>query len=170
MGSRVHVSVNPYGFHGGRNGAWVGFSWRILPFSPATNFIPPSLHTHLIQIFKACSDAKKRDWGAGGNGKLPHLSIPSKTATLVPEFAVEDLTSSRTAPLVLNLQWRTCPWAEYSEDDDFTQSCILTCHILWVTHSILNRNKTTKSNEIDGSTENIGRWRWIKTVWIDEKF
>ena len=42
----------------------------------------------------------KREWGAENNGKLPHLFIPSKTATLVPEFAVEDLLLSRTAALV----------------------------------------------------------------------
>ena len=30
----------------------------------------------------------KREWAAESNGKLPHLFIPSKTATLVPEFAV----------------------------------------------------------------------------------
>ena len=34
------------------------------------------------------------------NGKLQHLFIPSKTATLVPEFAVEDLPFGRTAALV----------------------------------------------------------------------
>ena len=34
------------------------------------------------------------------NGKLPHLFIPSKTATLVSEFAVENLPLSRTAALV----------------------------------------------------------------------
>ena len=33
----------------------------------------------------------KREWDVEGNGKLPHLFIPSKTATLVPEFALEDL-------------------------------------------------------------------------------
>ena len=33
----------------------------------------------------------KREWGAESNWKLSHLFIPSKTATLVPEFAVEDL-------------------------------------------------------------------------------
>ena len=33
-------------------------------------------------------------------GKLPHLSVPSKTATMVPEFAVEDLPLSRTAIFV----------------------------------------------------------------------
>ena len=37
----------------------------------------------------------KREWGADSNGKLPHLFIPSKTLTLVPEFAVEDLPLGR---------------------------------------------------------------------------
>ena len=57
----------------------------------------------------------KREWGAESNGNLPHLFIPSKTATysrfpslqwktcflgrisaLVPEFAVNDLPLDRT--------------------------------------------------------------------------
>ena len=38
--------------------------------------------------------------GCGKQRKLPHLFIPSKTATLVPEFAVEDLPLGRTAALV----------------------------------------------------------------------
>ena len=38
----------------------------------------------------------KREWGAESNGKLPHLFIPSKTSTIVPEFAVEDLPMVRT--------------------------------------------------------------------------
>ena len=42
----------------------------------------------------------KTEWGAESNGKLPHLFIPSKTVTLVPEFVVEDLPLSRTAALV----------------------------------------------------------------------
>ena len=42
----------------------------------------------------------KREWGAESNGKLMHLFIPSKTATLVPEFAVEDLPLDRTVTLV----------------------------------------------------------------------
>ena len=39
---------------------------------------------------------------AGAPGKVtgPHLFIPSKTATLVPEFAVEDMPLGRTAALV----------------------------------------------------------------------
>ena len=31
----------------------------------------------------------KREWGVESNGKLPHLFIPNKTATVVPEFSVE---------------------------------------------------------------------------------
>ena len=42
----------------------------------------------------------KREWGVESNGKLPHLSIPGKTATLVPEFAMEDLPLGKTAVLV----------------------------------------------------------------------
>ena len=42
----------------------------------------------------------KREWGAESNGKLRHLFISSKTAIIVPEFAVEDLPLGRTAALV----------------------------------------------------------------------
>ena len=46
----------------------------------------------------------KKEWGAESNGKIPHLFILSKTASLVPDFAVEDL------PLGLNcsLSARVC--------------------------------------------------------------
>ena len=42
----------------------------------------------------------KREWGAESNGKVLHLFIRSKTVTLVPEFAVDDLPLDRTANLV----------------------------------------------------------------------
>ena len=42
----------------------------------------------------------KRECGAEINGKLPHVFIFSKTATFIPEFAVEDLPLVRTAALV----------------------------------------------------------------------
>ena len=42
----------------------------------------------------------KREWGAESKGKLPHLFIPCKTATWVPEFAMEDLPLVRIAALV----------------------------------------------------------------------
>ena len=41
-----------------------------------------------------------------------------RTATLVNQFAVEDLPSAELPPWFLHLQWRTCPWAEHSYDDD----------------------------------------------------
>ena len=61
---------------------------------------------------------RKRDWGAESNGKLPHLIILGKTAALVPDFAVEDLSSAELQAWFLRLQWRICPWAEHSDDDD----------------------------------------------------
>ena len=58
-----------------------------------------------------------REYGAESNGKLPHLFIPSKTATLVPEFAVEDLPLSRTAALVPEFAVKDLPLGEHSDDD-----------------------------------------------------
>ena len=53
------------------------------------------------------------------NGNLPHQLIPSKIATLVPEFAVEDMPLGRTAVLVPEFAVKTCPWAEHSGYDYF---------------------------------------------------
>ena len=44
-----------------------------------------------FKIFLRSVKILKREWGVESNRKLPHLFIPSKTATTVPEFAVEDL-------------------------------------------------------------------------------
>ena len=52
------------------------------------------------------------------NGKLPHLFNPSKTANLVPKFVVEDLPAAELQLLCLSLQWKTCSWAEQTDDDD----------------------------------------------------
>ena len=51
----------------------------------------------------------KREWGAESNTKLPHLFIPSKTVALVPEFAVEDLTSAELRPWFLALAVKDLP-------------------------------------------------------------
>ena len=42
----------------------------------------------------------KREWGVESNENLQHLFIPSKTATWVPEFAMEDLPLGTIAALV----------------------------------------------------------------------
>ena len=44
------------------------------------------------------------------NGKLPHLFIPSKTATLVLEFAVEDLPLGGTATFVAGFAVKDLPF------------------------------------------------------------
>ena len=97
---------------------WLGFpdlwsgqkSWCNLYLIPVVNVdevrraqlakftLPTSMLVPLesLRSFKVCSDAKERV----GCGKLPHLSIPSKTAVRVPEFTVEDLPLSRTAAWV----------------------------------------------------------------------
>ena len=59
----------------------------------------------------------KREWGAESNGKLPHLFIPSKTATYVPEFAMEDLPLGRLADLVPGFAVKDLPLGQNTDDD-----------------------------------------------------
>ena len=47
----------------------------------------PGIYSDLLRPVQVL----KREWDAEISGKLPYLFIPSKTATLVPEYAVEDL-------------------------------------------------------------------------------
>ena len=56
----------------------------------------PGIYSDLLRSVQTL----KREWGAESNGKLPHLFIPSKSAALVLEYAVEDLPLGRTAALV----------------------------------------------------------------------
>ena len=70
---------------------------------PDSQIHPPHLQVGVLGIFSDLLwsvQMPKREWGAENSGKLPHLFIPSKTATLVPEFAVEDLPLGRTTALV----------------------------------------------------------------------
>ena len=61
--------------------------------SPHLHVGAPGIFSDLLRSVQML----KRECGAESNGKLLHLFIPSKTAALVPKFAVEDLPS---APLV----------------------------------------------------------------------
>ena len=77
------------------------FRWS--PEGPVNQIHSPHLHPGAPGIFSdllRSIQMLKRDWGAESNGKLQHLFIPIKTATLVPEFVVEDLPLSRTVALV----------------------------------------------------------------------
>ena len=51
----------------------------------------------------------KRERGAESNGKLPHLSISSKSADWIPEFVVEHLPLSRTEALVPEFAMKNLP-------------------------------------------------------------
>ena len=70
---------------------------------PVSQIHSPHLHVGVPGIFSdlsRCVHMLKREWGTESNGKLPHLFIPSKTATLVPELAVEHLPFGRNVSLV----------------------------------------------------------------------
>ena len=61
----------------------------------------PHLHVGATRIFSdllRSVQMLKREWVAESNAKLPDLFIPGKTATLVPEFAVEDLPLAELQP------------------------------------------------------------------------
>ena len=86
------------------------FRWS--PEGPVSQIHSPHLHSGGPGIFAdllRSVQMLKREWGAENNGKLPHLFIPSKTSTLVPEFAVEDLLWAELQPLCLSLQLKTLP-------------------------------------------------------------
>ena len=68
------------------------YSWA--NFGEVRSDHSPHLHARALGILSDLLRSVqmiKREWGAESKGKPPHLFIPGKTATLRPEFAVEDL-------------------------------------------------------------------------------
>ena len=68
--------------------------FRLCPEGPASQIHCPHLRVGDSGIFPDLFKSVqilKREWGAERNKKLPHLFISTKTASFVPEFAVEDL-------------------------------------------------------------------------------
>ena len=91
------------------------FWWS--PEGPVSQIHSPHLHVGAPGTFSDLLMSVrmlKRKWGAESNGKLPYLSIPSKTAACVPEFAWKTCLWAELQHWFLSLQWKTCPWAEYS--------------------------------------------------------
>ena len=86
---------------------------RSSPEDPVNQIHSPYLHACVPGIFSDILRSvhmRKREWGAENNRNVPHLLIPSKTATLVPEFAVEDLPlmpecAVKDLPLGRTLWW-----------------------------------------------------------------
>ena len=97
----MELILNPYG----------EFRWN--PEGPVGQIHSPHLHVGAPGIFSdLLRSVEMLEWGAESNGKLPHLFIPSETATwflslrcnmssgrtaaLVPEFAMKNLPLDRT--------------------------------------------------------------------------
>ena len=74
-------------------------------YSPHLLVSAPGMFSDLLR----CVQTLKREWGAEINGKLPHLFIPSKAATQVTKFAMEDLPLGRIAALVLEFAVNDLP-------------------------------------------------------------
>ena len=83
------------------------------PVSPSS---PPRWCPWVFSDLLSSVQMLKREWGAENNEKLPHLFISSKTATLVPEFTVEDLLWAELQPCFLSLQWKTCSREKQHDD------------------------------------------------------
>ena len=75
----------------------------------------PGIFSDLLRSVKML----KREWVRKAKGRYRTYSIPGKTAALVRESVVDDLPSAELELRFLRLQWRTCPWVERSDDDDF---------------------------------------------------
>ena len=62
----------------------------------SSTLVDPGIFSDLLRSVQKLKGERERERererDAESNGKLPHLFIPSKTGTLVPEFAVEDLS------------------------------------------------------------------------------
>ena len=113
-----------YIFIGGEG--WLGFpdlwsgqkpwwNWYLIPvvnfcefrrahLAKFTLLTPDCCPWDLFRSSKVCLDAKKSGVRKA-TGSYRTYSNPGKSANLFPEFAVEDLPFSRTATLVLRLQW-----------------------------------------------------------------
>ena len=99
----MELIFNPY--------CWISWS----PQGPVSQIPSPHLHPGAPGIFLEllkCFQILKREWGAESNVKLLQLFNPSKTTTLVPEFAVEDLPLGCIAALVPEFAVKDCPRAE----------------------------------------------------------
>ena len=130
------------------------------PEGPISQIHSPHLHTGAPGIFSdllRSVQMLKRELGAESNWMPLHLYIPSKTATLVPEFVVEDLPLGRTAALVPEFPVKDLPMGRTH----------------WWTAKARNKSSTCKSVDPGGPVVitlssgfevrgfDPGRGRWI---------
>ena len=91
------------------------FRWS--PEGPVSQIHSPHFHAGAPGIFSELLRSVlmlKREWGAESNGKLPEIFISSKTATLVSEFAVKDLSLDH-GRLARRRKWKSCDVREAKE-------------------------------------------------------
>ena len=101
------------------------FRWvRRAQLAKSTLLTSTSVPLRSFQIFLRSAQMLKREWGAESKGKLPHLFIPSKTVTLVPEFAVEDLRLGWTAALVPEFTLKDLALGRTLYDEGWESLCI----------------------------------------------
>ena len=89
--------------------------YQCSPDGPVSQIHSPHLHAGAPVIFSDLLRSVQmlnRDWCAESNGKLPPLSIPSKTEAWVPEFSVEDLPLSRTEVFVPEFAVKDLPFGQ----------------------------------------------------------
>ena len=121
------------------------FRWS--PEGPVSQIHSPCLHDGtpwiILDLLRSIQMLKK-DWGAESNGKLPQLFIPSKTATLVHEFVVEDLPLGRTAVLMPEFAVKDLPqgrtlvyiyiYIYIYQISNFQVSSIYILNAIWMTY------------------------------------
>ena len=71
-----------------------------------------SLHLHVgaLGMFSGVLRSVQMRVGCESNRKLPHLFLPCKTETLLPQFAVEDLPLDKSATLVPGFSVKDLPY------------------------------------------------------------
>ena len=90
----LYFLENPISYFWTWSKGWLGFPdlwsgqkpWWNWYLTPMVKPNPLSLPPHwgpwdLFRSFKVCSHAREKEWDAESNGQLPHLFIPSKSAT-----------------------------------------------------------------------------------------
>ena len=65
--------------------------------SPHLDVGAPGIFSNLLSFVQTL----KRQWGEESNGKLARLFIPTKTVTLVPEFAEKNLPLGRKLMMIM---------------------------------------------------------------------
>ena len=110
-------------------------------YSPHLNVGAPEIFSDLLRSVQMLKGEKAEE----SNRKLRHLFIPSKTATLVPEFAVEDLPLGRSAALVPEFAVKDLPLGR-----TLWWWCISSLHIIfmkwWVFSSYILKPNFSQTN------------------------